>query len=246
MSAFVPGQSGYEPGLDPGPEPEILILSERLRRDTHGVHAIVGSVASFNRLIVVRLPDETSLATPAEVRKRTRSVAEYRDVYRKFLLATIAFESSVLASLSESPATAAVLANPLYPRETPQSVALLRADLTTVFGEPVARRAVRMPSLPVIRTIADWVGTEYVRLGSRAGTAVIAAAVECNLGLDAERGASYLCRYGPDTRSHLERLNTWIDSYALTDEDADAAVHAAIRTFEGVGVWHRMFDAMTR
>lgn len=246
MSAFKPGESGYEPGLDPGPQPELLVLSQRLRRDTRAVHGIVESVASFNRLIVVRLSDATSLATPAEVRQRGRAVAEYRDVYRKFLLATYAFEASVLASLAESPVAAQVNDNALYPLETPPSTTLIKADITAVFGEPVARRAVRMPSLPVIRNVADWVGTEYVRLGSRAGAAVIAAAVERNLGLDHEHGATYLGRYGKETRAHLERLRTWIDSYALDGDDADAAVNAAIRTFEGVGVWHRMFDAMTR
>lgn len=246
MSEFLPGEAGYEPGLDPGPEPEVLVLSERLHRDTRGVHAIVDSVASFNRLIVLHLPEPASVATAIEKRQHVRAVAEYRDVYRKFLLATYAFEASVLASLAESPVDATARAHIGYPLEDPPSTTLLRADLTAAFGEPVARRAVRMPSLPVIRTLPEWVGTEYVRLGSRNGAPVIAAAVEHNLGFTRDHGAAYLGRHGLEARAHLDRLGEWIDVHAFADEDAEAAVNAAIRTFEGVGIWHRMFDAMTR
>ncbi len=241
-----PDDIEYEPGLELGPEPVLLPLGERLRLETRAMHDIIESVASFNRLILMRLDPLPDSATAAQQRQYTRARADYRDTYRKFLLATFAFEASVLASLKESPVDATARAHMGYPLEDPPSTILLRADLTAAFGEPVARRAVRMPSLPVIRTLPEWVGTEYVRLGSREGAPVIAAAVEHNLGFTRDHGASYLGRHGLEARAHLDRLAEWIDVHDFTGDDADAAVNAAIRTYEGVGIWRRMFDAMTR
>ena len=243
MSEPTRGDGDDERGLDA--VPDLLPLSERLRRDTRAVQAIVDGVASFRRSILERLPEPTGAATPRELRDHARAVAGYRDAYRKFLLATFAFESSVLASLAESPAAGAAHARPDDPLETPPSTTLLRADLVALFGEPVARRAVRMPSLPVIRTLPEWVGTEFVRRRARPGPEV-ADAVRHNLRVGPANGASHVDRCARQAIDEDGRLRVWIDGHGFLGDDAGAAVGAAIRTFEGLGVWYRMFDAMTR
>ncbi len=223
-------------------EPPIAApLSRRLHEGTREVHERVEHTASFNRLIVVRLPEPAADATAAERDRRARARGEYREVYRRFLVASHGFEVAVNERLAASAARDAAVASGWTP-EARDPAALVRDDLACVFGVAAAESLPRMEGLPEARTLAEFAGVEYVRRGSRAGGAVIAAVVEKNLGLGRERGASFLAQYGRETRSVLVALRAWLDGLALSEAEADAAVRAAGDTFAAVERWHAWLD----
>jgi heme oxygenase len=215
-------------------------LAARLRERTREVHERVEHTASFNRLIVVRLPDPATLVDPGERARRERAGAEYREVYRRFLVAAHGFEEGVERALAASPALAAARATGLE-TETPSGAALIRDDLALGFGLDAAALP-RMEAPPAPATLGALAGMEYVRRGSRAGGAVIGAAVHHNLGLTRERGAAFLLRYGRETRAVIGRFKDWLDGLGLDEREADAAETAAIATFEAVERWHRALE----
>ncbi len=176
-----------------------------------------------------------------ERERRARALSEYREVYRRFLVASHVFEAAVNERLAASPARDAAVRSGWSP-ESSDPAALVRDDLAGVFGAAAARDLPRMDGLPGARTLAEFAGIEYVRRGSRAGGAVIAAVVEKNLGFTREQGASFLARYGRETRSVLVALRAWLDGLALSEAEADAAVRAAGDTFAAVERWHARLD----
>ena len=210
-------------------------LSRRLREETREVHEHVEQGAAFNRLIVVRLPADG--ADPRVARARE----EYREAYRRFLIASRGFEAAVNVALRLSPALGDAQQSG-WSEETADPVALIDADLGHVFGMRDGVALPAMDALPVPRTLSAFAGVEYVRSGSRAGGAVIGAVVRHNLRLDEHAGATFLCRYGRGTRALLETMRAWLDGLALDAREADEAVRAAQATFVAVGRWHATLD----
>ena len=223
-------------GVEPRP------LSLRLREGTREAHEQVERAADFNRLIVVRIPvaegDSEALAA--------RARDEYREVYRRFLIAACGFEAAVNDALTTSPARAAAIASG-YAAEPADPVTLIRDDLREVFGGAALEELRPMAGLPAAESLATFAGIEYVRRGSRAGGAVIAAVVEANLGLTRDRGASFLAQYGKQTRAVLVALREWLDSLPLSETQAREAVDSAAATFAAVERWHlRIEGALAR
>jgi len=208
-------------------------LSQRLREGTREVHEAIEQGASFNRLIVVRIPDDDS--APKE-----RARVEYREIYRRFLIASYGFELAIRTRLETSPAFSVALAAG-YATEIDDPVARIEDDLVGLGVHDPGPFGI-MTGLPEAPTLAEWVGIDYVRRGSRAGGAVIAAAVVHNLGLTRESGAGFLGMYGKDTRRVLTAMRAWIDSLPLEGADADRAVAAAVATFEATGAWHKLLE----
>jgi heme oxygenase len=217
--------------------PAAAPLSQRLREGTRGVHDVIEQGASFNRLIVVRIPDDA--AAPKE-----RARVEYREIYRRFLIASYGFELAVRTRLETSPAFPIALASG-YASEVDDPVARIEDDLAGLGVREPAPFGI-MTGLPEAPTLAEWAGIDYVRRGSRAGGAVIAAAVAHNLGLTRESGAGFLGMYGKDTRRALTAMRAWIDSLPLEGADAARAVAAAVATFEATGKWHRRLEGSFR
>ena len=210
-------------------------LSRRLRDETREVHEHVEQGAAFNRLIVVRLPADEADSRAARGRE------EYRETYRRFLIASRGFESAVNEALRRSPALGAARQDG-WNEETPDPVTSIDADLAHVFGVRDAHALPLMEALPVPATLAAFAGIEYVRRGSRAGGAVIGAVVRHNLGWNEEAGATFLCRYGRGTRALLDAMRAWLDGLTLDPSGADEAVRAAQTTFAAVARWHAKLD----
>jgi heme oxygenase len=216
-------------------------LSQRLREETRARHEAVEHAAAINRLIVVRVPPPGEAATAAERSLRERALADYREVYRLFLLSAHGFEHAVTTRLERSPAHAAALASG-WSDETVPSTALIRADLAGVFGAAGAGPYPEMDGLDAPRTLAAFAGMEYVRRGSRAGGAVVGSVVTHNLGFTREQGASFLQQYGRDTRRVLTAFKAWLDALPFGKDEANEAVESANATFLAVERWHRRLE----
>ena len=219
-------------GTDPAHAP----LSQRLREGTREIHDHIENGASFNRLIVVRIPADESDAA-----RRTRARDEYREIYRRFLIASYGFEVAVRTRLEASPAHAAALSAGYEP-EIDDPVARIEEDLAGLGIHDPAPFGI-MTGLPEAPTLAEWAGIDYVRRGSRAGGAVISAAVAHNLGLSKECGAGFLFMNGKETKRALVALRAWLDALPLRPAELDRAVAAAVATFAATGEWHRRVDA---
>lgn len=214
-------------------------LSLRLREETRAAHERVERTASFNRLIVVRLPEPSEHASAEDQTRRDRAVNEYREIYRRFLIAAHGFEAAVERCLTASPRLAVARAVG-FADENPTGVTLIRDDLASLYGNADPQPG--MDALPEPRSLAELVGIEYVRRGSRAGGAVIGAVVAHNLGLTRERGATFLLRYGRETRSVIAGFKTWVDGLGLDESGTRQATASAIATFEAVERWHRKLE----
>lgn len=206
-------------------------LAQRLREETRAIHERVETAASFNRLIVVTLPADVAGADLEAAR------AEYREVLWLFLVAAFGFEAAVDERLRSSPAVGEALASGWRPEPT-NPVGRLSDDVRVLWGERAASALRPADGLPPVRTLGEFAGMEYVRRGSRAGGAVIAHAVQRNLGLDAGHGASFLGQYGKQTRAVLDELRAWLDGLPLDAAAQDGAVRTALATFEAVGRQH--------
>jgi heme oxygenase len=220
-----------------GSSPAVAPLSQRLREGTREVHDRIENGASFNRLIVVRIPPADDSIDGA---RRASAIDEYREIYRRFLIASYGFEVAVRTRLDASPAHTAALAAG-YEFEPDDPVACIEDDLAGMGVHDPAPFGI-MTGLPEAKTLGEWVGIDYVRRGSRAGGAVISAAVAHNLGLSKEAGAGFLFMYGKDTKRALMAMREWIDSLPLTGADADRAVATAVATFEAAGRWHQKLE----
>lgn len=216
-------------------------LSQRLREETRERHESVEHAALINRLIVVRVPSPETADTPGEREARERALADYREVYRLFLLSAHGFESAVVERLAGSPVHAAARESGWSDEAVP-SPALIRADLASVFGPGATASLPVMEGLPAVGSLAEYVGMEYVRRGSRAGGAVIGAVVSHNLGFTREQGASFLQQYGRDTKRVLVEFKAWIDSLPFSADEAHDAVRSANATFLAVERWHRQLE----
>lgn len=216
-------------------------LSQRLREETRERHEKVEHAAVINRFIVVKVPSPDTAGSAPERDARERALAEYREVYRLFLVSAHGFEAAVLDRLAASPVLEQARSSGWADEATP-STALIRDDLASVFGPGSADRLPAMDGLPEIRTLADWAGMEYVRRGSRAGGAVIGAVVTHNLGFTREAGASFLQQYGKDTRRVLVAFKAWVDSLPLSETESRDAVTSANATFLAVERWHRHLE----
>ncbi len=219
-----------------------LPLSARLHEGTREVHERVEHTASFNRLVVVRLPAPEPAAPRAEHERFARAREEYREIYRRFLVASHGFECAVTERLAGSRAHAAAVASGWAP-EARDPAALVRDDLACVFGPAAAAELPRMDGLPEADSLATFAGIEYVRRGSRAGGAVIAAVVEKNLGLTREGGGSFLMQYGRETRAVLVAMRAWLDGLPLSERECRDAIAAAGDTFAAAERWHARLDA---
>lgn len=217
--------------------PDARPLSLRLREDTRAAHESVERAASFNRLVVVRVPEAAPEASPADARRRERALAEYREVYRRFLVAAHGFEAGADRRVAESPALAEARAAGYAP-EPMDPVARIREDLARVFGPGALGGLAAMDGLPPLGSVPALAGLEYVRRGSRMGGAVIGAVVRHNLGLDAATGAGFLGHYGNDTRRVVTGYKAWLDGLALDERGMREAVATAVATFAAVERWH--------
>ncbi len=233
--------SGTMPAPEASTPAPAVRLSQRLREETRAIHEQVESGATFNRLVVVRLPAPDPAAPAPERARRERALAEYRDVYRRFLVAAHGFEAAVDAALAAPAARALALAHGL-PSEPEPPLPRLRGDVVHLYGDAAAAALPVMPGLPAITSLPQLAGTEYVRRGSRAGGAVIGAVVRHNLGLEPATGAAFLLAYGARTRAVIDAFRAWADGLALSGREADAAIAAAGATFAAVGAWHRHCD----
>lgn len=225
--SLVPPAAGAGPAHAP--------LSQRLREGTREIHDHIENGAEFNRLIVVRVPDDGSDAA-----RRARALDEYREIYRRFLIASYGFEVAVRTRLEASPAHAAAL-RAGYEPEPDDPVTRIEEDLAGLGAHDPAPFGI-MAGLPEAPTLAEWAGIDYVRRGSRAGGAVISASVAHNLGLSKESGAGFLFMYGKETKRALMALRAWLDSLPLTPAEADRSVAAAVATFAATGAWHRKLE----
>ncbi|HUK64116.1 MAG TPA: hypothetical protein VLV15_12305, partial [Dongiaceae bacterium] len=72
--------------------------------------------------------------------------------------------------------------------------------------------------------------------------ALIGSVVAHNLGHTRERGATFLCRYGRETRSVLEAFRAWADGLALDEGGRRDAITSAIGTFQAVERWHTRLE----
>lgn len=224
-----------------GPGTAAAPLSARLREETRERHDRVEHAAVINRFVVVKVPAPESAATPADRDARERALADYREVYRLFLVSAHGFEAAVLDKLAASPVAAQAAASGWADEAVP-STDLIRADLEGVFGPGSAHSLPAMDGLPEIRTLADFAGMEYVRRGSRAGGAVIGAVVTHNLGFTREHGASFLQQYGRDTKRVLVAFKAWVDALPFSAAEARDAITAANATFLAVERWHRRLE----
>jgi heme oxygenase len=82
-----------------------------------------------------------------------------------------------------------------------------------------------------------------VRRGSRAGGALIGSVVSHNLGFTREHGATFLCRYGRETRAVLDTFRAWADGLTLDETGRRESVAAAIATFQAVERWHTRLES---
>jgi heme oxygenase len=213
-------------------------LSLRLREGTREAHEQVERAAAFNRLVVVRIPDAGAM--PA--RERERALAEYREVYRRFLIAAHGFEAAADRRFEGSAARAAATASG-FPAESIDPVRMLVEDLARLAGPGALAALPVMEDLPEAHTLPELAGMEYVRRGSRAGGAVIGAVVRANLGLGPADGASFLGCYGSRTRSVIQTFKDWLDRLPFDEGEMARAVAAATRTFEAVERWHLRLEA---
>ena len=221
--------------------PTAAPLSLRLREGTRERHESVEHAAAINRLIVVKVPPPEAAETSKEREARVRARAEYREAYRLFLLSAYGFEAAVVERLTGSQAFEEARASG-YADEGIPSTVLIRKDLERVFGRASAAAMPVLEGLPAVGSLAEFAGMEYVRRGSRAGGAVIGAVVTHNLGFDRESGASFLQRYGKDTKRVLVAFKEWVDSLPLSEADCLAAVKSANETFLAVERWHRQLE----
>lgn len=226
--SLVPPAAGADPAHAP--------LSQRLREGTREIHDHIENGASFNRLIVVRIPADESDAA-----RRARARDEYREIYRRFLLASYGFELAVRTRLDTSPAYPAAL-RAGYEPEADDPVARIEEDLAGLGVHDPAPFGI-MTGLPEAPTLAEWAGIDYVRRGSRAGGAVISAVVAHNLGLSKESGAGFLFMNGKETKRALMALRAWLDALPLAPAEVDRAIAAAVATFAATGAWHLRLDA---
>lgn len=220
-------------------------LSVRLRESTREVHERVEAYAAFNRLVVARLPESPADAPPAQRARLDAARADYREVYRRFLLGALGFESAVERALEGSPLLVHLDAEG-YALEGVPASALVRDDLRAEFGAGADALPAEPEPLPAPDTLAELAGLEYVRRGSRAGGAVIGAVVRHNLALTPERGASFLLRQGRGTRAHIQAFRDWADARTWSAAESDAAIARAVATFDAVLAWHARLEAAVR
>ena len=216
-------------------------LSLRLREETRRAHESVERAAAFNRLVVVRIPAAGGSA-PGIARQHERARAEYREVYRRFLIAAHGFEAAADLRFQGSAARAQAIASG-FPEESIEPVRMIREDLARLFGTAAAHDLPRMDDLPEAPALPELAGMEYVRRGSRAGGAVIGGVVRANLGLGPADGAGFLGGYGSRTKSVIVAFKDWLDGLPLEEAEMTRAVAAATRTFEAVERWHLRLEA---
>ncbi len=221
--------------------PAVTPLSARLRAETRERHDQVEHAAVINRFVVVRVPAPGSAPEGAERDARQRALADYREVYRLFLLASHGFEAAVLDRLAGSSVHEGARESGWSDEDVPAPL-LIRDDLRQVFGPDAIGSLPGMEGLPEVRSLAEYAGMEYVRRGSRAGGAVIGAVVAHNLGFTREHGASFLLQYGRDTRRVLVAFKEWVDSLPFSEAEARDAVASANATFLAVERWHRHLE----
>jgi heme oxygenase len=216
-------------------------LAERLREETRAAHDRVERTASFNRLIVIRIPEGKPSPTAEERALHRRAVDEYREVYRRFLIAAHGFEDAVNRRLAE-PEAQRIAQRAGHSPEANEPTALIRDDLVRVFGAGAVAALPVMDGLPPVRSLGGFAGVEYVRRGSRMGGAAIGSVVQHNLGYAAGTGASFLGQYGKRTRPVVTEFKQWLDALGLDDTESRAAVENAIGTFTAVERWHLMLE----
>ncbi len=208
-------------------------LSRLLRDATSEVHAEVENGTEFNRLIVTLLPGVGSAGLSESVR---RARAQYMQVYETFLVAAYGFETAVLDAIGSSG-----FLQESYVEEAAHTPTLILRDLAELPHRKLKLGTMR--GLPVVSSLAELAGVEYVRRGSRKGNAVIARSVHRNLGLTAENGAAFLNMNGRETAPRFELVRNWLDAMPLSESEREIAIASAIETFRCVGRWHKMVES---
>lgn len=117
-----------------------------------------------------------------------------------------------------------------YP--SPYRARLLEIDLAHL-GVPAAALAeMRNVPPPRLPSIAAGLGCVYVVEGSAKGARAILPHVKASLGLDAQSGASYFAGGGQEAAHLWHAALAAIGAIAPRSDDGDAALSAAIATFE--------------
>ena len=118
-----------------------------------------------------------------------------------------------------------------------RKAALLEADLTFLTGNPArAQSAPKANRLPPMNTIGGVFGSMYVMEGSTLGGRIIAPHVAKLFNLETGVGNAYFDGYGPHTGSMWNAFRETASAEVPRDQ-YDAAVEAAVATFDGLHDW---------
>jgi heme oxygenase len=135
---------------------------------------------------------------------------------------------------------AAAASVPLHLREFfegRRKTALLEADLTFLTDDAACTQALpKTGHLPSMNTVGRVFGSMYVMEGSTLGGRFIAPHVATLFGLRNGHGNAYFEGYGPRTGSMWNAFRETA-STAVPRDEYEAAVDAAIATFDGLHDW---------
>jgi heme oxygenase (biliverdin-IX-beta and delta-forming) len=121
--------------------------------------------------------------------------------------------------------------------EARRKAALLEADLSFLTGNPArAQTAPSVDHLPAMNAIGRVFGSMYVMEGSTLGGRFIAPHVAKLFSLDTGLGNAYFDGYGPRTGSMWNAFRETASGEVPRDQ-YDAALEAAIATFDGLHDW---------
>jgi heme oxygenase len=113
---------------------------------------------------------------------------------------------------------------------------LIIADLCALgHAESDTRKLPLCQALPKVTSSSRAMGVFYVLEGATLGAQIIRRHLQSTLGVDAGSGASFFVGYGDRTREMWTRFAGQVDSVAGLD--LDAAIDAAVETFETFERW---------
>lgn len=169
------------------------------------------------------------LERAVDVRARFASL----DVYKEHLERLGGFHAALESRIRPETFGAAL---PDY--EFRGKLGLLSRDLAAL-GAPTGRlqELPQCPNLPSCQDRAEAFGCLYVAEGSTLGGRMLLPLAERCLGLDANRGASYLASYGERTDFMWAVFGAALDQWCAPGSHRERAAAAAIATFDALQDW---------